>query len=303
MAGNRAGRRAFRPALDGRLEPRCLLSRSHPVQHFRVPSATVLNGGRGALVTDFDREQYRIVISDDGFTGVGATVQAIPVAGGQFDLIVRGSTPQTILEIDPFPHPKIAADPPVFSTGVKGHDGVLHIRNITIMSGQIGQILAYRTADLSGTVIATATTPVDRLAFKDIEPGAVIATGGDVDTFDVFNDITLTGPPASIQVGRDLNFLNVGGNITIGNGSAIIVGRDIGLVAQPAKGTDPGGQGATVNGDLTIGPNSTFLVKRNIDAPFIINGNVVGASRFIVLGTTNPNAGQGVFVPHGTVAP
>ena len=297
MAGTRARRRAYRPTLDGRLEPRCLLSRSHPVMHFKVPSVTVLNGGRGVIITDFDREQYRVVVNDDGFTGIGATVRAVPVAGGKFDLFVQGSTPQTILEIDPLHHPKIAADPPIFSTGVSGHDGFLDIRNIVIQSGQIGQILAYRTANLSGTLVAAATTPVDRLAFRVIEPGAVIATGGDVNTFDVFNDITLTGPPGNISIGRDVNFLNVGGNITLGNGSSFVVGRDVGLVAQPAKGTDPGGQGATVKGSIIIGPGSAFRVTRFIDAPFLVSGGITGFSRFTAAGGLNLVVSPGPNVP------
>ena len=70
-----------------------------------------------------------------------------------------------------------------------------------------------------GPLTATASLTIDRIAFNAIMPGASILTGGTVNTLDVYQGITLnTG--TSIQIGRDLNLLNVGGDIDLSNGSA-----------------------------------------------------------------------------------
>ena len=47
---------------------------------------------------------------------------------------------------------------------------------------------------------------VDRIAFESLKPGASIVTGGDVNTLDVFNNLTIGGGPG-IAIGRDLNWM------------------------------------------------------------------------------------------------
>ena len=98
---------------------------------------------------------------------------------------------------------------------------------------------------LSGPLVASGTTAIDRIAFDAILPGASITTGGDVNTLDVLNGITLTG--TKINIGRDLNLLNVGGNIDLSNGSQFNIGRNLGLVSQPPKGTGTGTNVLTLN--------------------------------------------------------
>jgi hypothetical protein len=142
--------------------------------------------------------------------------------------------------------------------------------------------------------VASATTAVDRIAFEAIAPGGSIITGGDLNTLDVFNNLTIGGGPG-INIGRDLNWMMVGGNMTVENGSTFQVTRDIGLTAQLPKGSDLGGQGALVQGNLSVDATSSFIVGRSVDAPFIIDGSVTGASRF-----TFGVSGANEFVIRGT---
>ena len=66
-----------------------------------------------------------------------------------------------------------------------------------------------------------------------------------MNTLDVLNGITLSG--TSINIGRDLNLLNVGGNISLSDGSQFNIGRNLGLVSQPPKGTGTGTNVLTLN--------------------------------------------------------
>ena len=59
-----------------------------------------------------------------------------------------------------------------------------------------------------------------------------------MNTLEVYNGITLTG--TNINIGRDVNLLNVGGNISLSNGSQFNIARNLGLVSQPPKGTGTG---------------------------------------------------------------
>ena len=101
------------------------------------------------LVTDSDGEQYKISVTDGVFTAVGPTLRVKALRNGQFDINVFGSTSLTTLEISPIPRPEKVHNPGRFPTNSIAHDGLLHIRSITVKTGRIGQILAYRTADLS----------------------------------------------------------------------------------------------------------------------------------------------------------
>ena len=132
-----------------------------------------------------------------------------------------------------------------FAYGQANRGHLLNIGQITVNSGQIGDIEGFQDAELSGPLVASGTTAIDRIAFDAILPGASITTGGDVNTLDVLNGITLTG--TSINIGRDLNLLNVGGNIDLSNGSQFNIGRNLGLVSQPPKGTGTGTNVLTLN--------------------------------------------------------
>lgn len=288
MDGDRRRRRPkFRPSLDGRLESRCLLATFAHIQ-----ARTALEG-RGVIITDTTGERFRVTVSDYPFTSDGGpTVQAKPAPNGQVDLYVYGASPNTTLEVDPLPHNNVQINAQLvqngtpqygltytrkflrtFATGTKTHDFLLHIRNIVVPNGTLGAILAYRTASISGSVILPGTTPVDRIAVAEIAPGATIATGGDINTLDVFDNINLSGAGTGIAVGRDLNWLSVGGGVMANNGANFTVGRDVGLVSQPAKGTDTGGQGGLVGGDFAIAPTSHFAIGRALDATLLVRGN------------------------------
>jgi hypothetical protein len=309
MNGDRRGRRPkFRPSLDGRLESRCLLASHRPVL-----AQTALEG-RSVIITDSTGERFRVFVTDFPFTSDGGpTVQARPAPGGQIDLFVYGATPNTTLQVDPLPHNTVQISPQGvqnndpqlgltfarrflnrFAVGTKAHDGLLHIRNIVVPNGTLGAVLAYRTASLSGSLILPGTTPVDRIALEAINPGAILATGGDLNTLNVFDNLTLSGAGTGLSVGRDLNWLNVGGNVSAADGANFVVGRDVGLVAQPAKGTDTGGQGGLIGGDLAIAPPSVFAIGRALDATLLVRGHAAAVSQFSI-----PRGGQNLVALGG----
>jgi hypothetical protein len=229
--------------------------------------------------------------------------------GGKVGIIVDGSTENTELTINPLPAAIRKGYAHSFGYGMAGRDHLLNVGQITINSGSIGAIEGFHTADLSGPVVVSGTNPVDRIAFNSIQPGASIQTGGDLNTLDVLQGITLnTG--TSIQIGRDLNLLNVGQNLTLANGSKILIGRDGGAILQPPKGTGTGANvlslnlslvgttftgtippevSAYIQGNVDIGPGSALVYGRNVDQAIFVIGNITGASR--------------VVIPHSTVTP
>ena len=296
MSDNRQGgrnrtwkrdRRAFRPGLDGQadqaLESRLMLSTASvsiqtlplgpvPLGNTTQIQARVAFGGKVAKIRDTDLELYNVDLLGNG------RIRAVPMSGGRVELIVDGSDSNTIIGVNPVGrkfHKGTAHDfPPRAALG----DNLLHIGQIKVTSGQIGQILANQTADLSGPILVAGTAPVDRIAFYALKPGAAIITGGDLNTLDVYNNLSLGGK-LGIIVGRDLNWMQVGGNIDIGAGSTFTVNRDIGLVLQQPKGSDPGGQGARIGGNMTIQPGGSFVVARSIQSQFVVQGAFSGASR------------------------
>ena len=141
------------------------------------------------------------------------TVRAYPMSGGRVGIIVDGSTQNTELAINPLGQPQKKGFAHSFAYGEANRSHVLNVGQITINSGQIGAILGFQTADLSGPLVAKGTAAIDRIAFENILPGASITTGGDVNTLDVLNGIDLSGAGTGIFIGRDLNLLNVGSNI------------------------------------------------------------------------------------------
>ena len=260
----RSGRRAFRPTMDGTLEPRLLLSRASVVakaaQTNRI-TARSASRGQVSLIRDTDGEYYNVSVLG------GGTVRAQAMSGGLVRLILSRTNPSTVVAINsvrpPNGHPA--------SNGDSG-DRLLHVGEIRVKTGKVSQILGYRTTDLVGPITITSPSTVSRIALFSLHRGAAINTAGDLDTLDIYSNGSISGGPG-IEIGRDLNFLNVGGDLTIGDGSTFSTGRDIGLNRQPPKGTDPGGQGAVIQGNLNIDPDGSLVIGRAIQATFLIQGN------------------------------
>ncbi|GIW89428.1 MAG: hypothetical protein KatS3mg108_3752 [Isosphaeraceae bacterium] len=323
MAGQRERRRvvAYRPTLEGsshRLEPRLVLSRMVPlvraasligrrhappvvfrpgVDQSGLPQSPkpyvqtgVLSGGAGAMIVDVDGELWTAIV-----TG-GGTVRAKAAPDGRVDLTLFGTRPNSVLSINPSNPTPGREDAHRFAYGTGIQDGLVHVRNITVVNGRINQIVGYKTATLSGTLkVALPGSPkpeVDRVALYELRPGAAVEIAGDLNTLDVFNTVTLVGG-RGIRIGRDLNWFNTGGTLNLQDGAAILVGRDIGLAPQGAKGTGPAGQGGLIRGDLILGTGSTIAVGRFVDAPIVVQGSSSGianlpanvASATTVLGT------------------
>ena len=165
--------------------------------------------------------------------------------GGSVGIIVDGSTQNTELTINPLGQQQRKGYAHSFAYGAAARGHILNIGQITVNTGEIADIEGFQDAVLSGPLVVSGTTAIDRIAFDAILPGASITTGGDVNTLDVLNGITLSG--TSINIGRDLNLLNVGGNIELSNGAQFNIGRNLGLVSQPPKGTGTGTNVLTLN--------------------------------------------------------
>src|SRR5262249_39398825 len=167
------------------------------------------------------------------------TIRAYAMGGGRVGLIVDGSTNQTELTISPYPFHQRKGYAHSFAYGSTNQDHLLNIGQITVNSGVIAAINGFHTADLSGPLVISSDQAVDRLSFNSLLPGASIQTGGDLNTLDVLNSVTLNGGPG-ITVGRDLNLLNVGQDLNLSNGASVRIGRFLGLTPQPPKGTATG---------------------------------------------------------------
>ncbi|MDB5350723.1 MAG: hypothetical protein JWN86_1970 [Planctomycetota bacterium] len=298
---HRSGRRAFRPGLDdrtcGQLEGRQLLStvsifnnHDDPVFHVQknIQYHTAF-GGKIAKIRDTDLELYNVVL-----TGTGS-VRAKPMSGGRVMLIVDGSDASTVISINPESRQFRKGTAHLYPPGATLGDHILHVGAIKVRTGVISQILGYRTADLSGPINLPGASAVDRIAFIAYKPGAAITTGGDLNTLDSFTDMNLAGGPG-IQVGRDLNWVNIGGNLTVSDGSSLSVARDVGLTLQPAKGTDPGGAGGLVGGNVNIAPGGAFTIGRALQSTFLVQGRTDGASRITIpFGAANYVSRGGIF--------
>ncbi len=172
-------------------------------------------------------------------------VRAYPMPGGKVGIIVDGSTQNTELTINPLGQQQRKGYAHSFAYGAAARGHILNIGQLTINTGQIADIEGFQDAILSGPLVVNSTNAIDRIAFYGIAPGASITTGGDVNTLDVLTSIDLSG--TSINIGRDLNLLNVGGNVSLSNGSQFNIGRNLGLVSQPPKGTGTGTNVLTLN--------------------------------------------------------
>lgn len=225
-----------------------LLERIYPFRQIRpLPSprfqhaiqSQVRFGGKMAEVTDVDGEHYEVGVVGNG------TVRVVPLANGRAGIIVDGTDDRSQLVIEKMTKREGKNNAHSFAQGQTRQDGVLNVGSVTVSSGQINQILGYHTAVLSGPVVAGSTNAVDRIAFDTILPGASIQVGGDLNTLDVVNGATFSGAGTGVFVGRDLNLMSVNGNLTFENNAQFLVGRDIGAVPQVSKGTGPSSQNPT----------------------------------------------------------
>jgi hypothetical protein len=283
-SGRRGNRRAFQPSLNGQLESRCLLSTGKV--HIQVA-----NHGKISEVFNQQGEKFDIILTGPGI------VFAKPMSGGRFRIVVNGTDQASTLEIDPTTRSKDKGQAhvfPGFPTPTSQQTAILNVGRMDVNSGNIFQILAYKTANLSGPLKIAGPSTVDRIAFNALLPGATIQVGspppslgvsgqGDINTLDVFTNATLVGGPG-IVVGRDLNDFTVGGTLDLQGGASVLVGRYIGLTPQPVKGSDFGGAGGFIQGDLIIGPGSVIAPGAALLNNFLVQGfaSADTISRFII---------------------
>ncbi len=231
------------------------------------------------------------------------TIRAYAMPGGRVGLIIDGSTTNTDLTINPLGQAQRKGFAKSFAYGESGRVHLLNIGQISVTSGAIGDIEGFQDAELSGPLQVSGSSAIDRIAFDAILPGASITTGGDLSTLDVLNGIDLSGSGTGITVGRDLDLLNVGGAITLSNGANFQINRDLGLIAQPPKGTGTGSNvlslnftnvtnslitvlipsvGSFIQGGITISPGSVFSISGNIYNTMYTEGTINGYSRLFI---------------------
>ncbi len=277
----RESRRGFRPTLDGKLEPRVLMAQLSAI-HARTAA-----GGQAVVITNTSGAEFYVS------TFNGGTVRALPASGGRVNLIVDGSTPSTLLEINSIVPAQIHGTAHTFHTYLSTPNNKLNIASLNVTSGMISAIEGYQTANLSGSIVVAGPARVDRIALNSILPGGSIQTGGDLNTLDVFHDVTLSG--GNISIGRDLNWFETYGNVTLSNNSNFLIGRDAGGIPQPAKGSGNQGQGINISGNLTIDPGSVLAIGRNLPplnlnlspgAGLVVSGNATGLSRVFIGGVS-----------------
>ncbi len=312
----RIDRRAFRPTLDGRLESRRLQAHVgkfgflYPANHIQTAS-----NGQAVDITTATGESFFIDVAN------GGTVKAYPMSGGRFGLTLSGTNAQSVVTINPVIDSQVKHTAHIFNTRQGQYNGLINLGSINVVNGQIDDILGYKTAVLSGPLLATATNPIDRLAFFALAPGANIITGGDVNTLDVATSVILSGANTGINIGRDLNFFSTFGDVDIINNANFIVGRNIGTTAQLAKGTGPssiptnatvlqgnnttlsftGYQAFSIQGNVFIAPGSHMAFGGAIGAEFLVNGTFVGFDKLSTLGLLNTpsNTGSIAWVGNG----
>jgi hypothetical protein len=331
----RPRRRAFRPGFDHELEPRFLLAttptglRAYGAKHaphYTPPPHSIItqigaqtaHGGQSVVVTSLSGAHFVISLTaTTGLPGVSpplntgqptavGTVRAYPMGNGAVGLIVDGTSDQSVLNINLQAFPKQKNFAHTFSTAAGGRSPYLDIGAISITSGRIAQIDGFHTANLEGPLTVGSTAVVDRIAFNSILPGGSIQVGGNLNTLDILTNATLTTLPG-IATGGDLNLLNVGGNLTISNGAALNIGRDAGLTLQAPKGTGTGSNFLTINiptltntiSAVTPAPALSAYIQGNLN---IGSGSALQINRrvdniFLVQGQVNVNPGGNFVVP------
>ena len=398
----RPSSRAYRPALDGKLEDRVLLSTQtlhqylgtnlgllkHPQagvafhvneppfalnaprwnRHFRVIHAAAvqtIRGGQAANVVSVDGSHFRIqlgYISNTVATSAGdgaggtytqstptpastviqptefpqpiGTLRVYAMPNGEVGIIVDGSNDNTELTINPLPTPIRKGYAHSYAYGQSGVTHILNIGQITVNSGSIAAIEGFHTANLVGPLVVSGTATVDRIAFNAIMPHLPIQTPRPIDHRRRHPEHARRSPGhhpehqwprdrSNITIGRDLNLLNVGGNIALENGSSITIDRHLGAVLQPPKGTGTGSNVLSLNqpstttlvaappqtsvsgyiqGNVTIGATSSFTVAGEIFYPLYIIGKLDVTGIFTV-GSVNSTAAPDPLVIQGTPTP
>lgn len=302
-------RRAFVPSINERLEERNFTSQLTPgarllqrrailIERFARMQRGFVNsftagGGSEVALTDIDGERYRVAVaSPTNQTTVqnAGTVQAARGTGGSVFLVIQGTREDTTVDVTPIGYPLVTQGNHKFVFPRKLWDRRINLAGVDVVSGKLGGFFGYQTTNLSGRLINRGTDSVDRVALAALLPDAAIETGGDLNTLDILGDADFSGTTAGMNIGRDLNAMNVGGNLTIRDGAQLIIGRDVGAEAQPPKGTGPAGRGIRVMGNLTIAEGSTLTIRRNLVGQIFVQGNLTGASRLIVEGAAAPNS-------------
>jgi hypothetical protein len=221
------------------------------------------------------------------------TVRAYPMSGGRVGIILDGTTSNTDVTVNPLGEPQKKGYAHSFAYGESNRVHLLNVGQITVNSGILGAFEGFQDTELSGPMVVSGASAINRIAFYSIEPGASITTGGDVNTLDVLNDISLSGAGNNISIGRDLSLLNVGGALTLSDGANFIVGRNLGLVSQPPKGTGTGSNILSLN--FTAVAGSTLQLTTQIPSVgAYIEGSVVvnPGSVFSIGAPTPPNIGD-----------
>jgi len=287
----RGGQNVEVTALDG---SHYMISLSYTSNTLATNGAEGANGQTGAATSTAAADQ--ISPQSARYPQPIGTVRAYPMPNGQVGIIVDGSTQNTELTINPLGQPQRKGFAHSFAYGESSRNHILNVGSITITSGKIASVLGFQDAVLSGPLTATGTTAIDRIAFDAISPGASIKTGGDVNTLDVLNGINLSGAGTGISIGRDLNLLNVGGNLQLSSGATFTIGRDFGLLPQPPKGTGTGSNflllnfnqlqnttittalppsvGSLIQGNVVINPGSVFSITGIINNTMYVEGSV-----------------------------
>jgi hypothetical protein len=122
-----------------------------------------------------------------------------------------------------------------------------------------------------------------------LTPGATVNVAGTLNQLEILRNAHLAGPDTGIRTGLDLNVLNVGGYLTMTDGASVQIGRDLGLIDQPASGTGLGGRGARIDGGVLVDVGSVFRINRSLAGPFLDLGDFVGTSRFSVANAFPPD--------------
>jgi hypothetical protein len=224
-------------------------------------------------------------------------VRAYPMSGGRVGIIVDGSTQNTELTINPLGQQQRKGYAHSFAYGAAARGHLLNIGQLTINTGQIADIEGFQDAILSGPLVVSGTNSIDRIAFYSLAAGASITTGGDLNTLDVLTNISLSG--TSINIGRDLNLLNVGGNIDLTNGAQFNIGRNLGLVSQPPKGTGTGTNVLTLN--YTSVANSIVSVTIPAVGGYVQGNLVTDATSSFNIGTISQGNIRNTMYVAGTV--
>jgi hypothetical protein len=274
-----------------------------------LATSTVTSGSDGSqlIAPTYGSSTGTPSTSTTNYPQPAGTVRVYPMAGGRVGIIVDGSTANTELTISQLPNQQVKGQAHSFAYGESYRGHILNVGQITVNSGSIGSILGFHTTSLSGPITVAGTNPVDRIALDSIQSGGSIQVGGDLNTLDIYNGANLdTGP--GIVIGRDLNLMNIGGDITLSNGANVLIGRDTGLTLQPPKGTGTGSNVLALNNINTTTSTSTTATLPNNVSAYILGNIVINPDSQFVIGRYNDQefyvggsiVGASRFSPGGT---